>query len=433
MQSYKSLFELAKKELEKRNHAIHAVQILMELVKSKQDDGLVLFYYGTALQETEQYFEAYKAYQSSAKLLDGNEKGRAYVRLGVLEKLFGRFEESEIYFNQASELSSQPDPSFWVLFGATCLARGKYKEALSHFKRAHDLSKQSTDDIDHNLCDESCLNLGYVYRRLERYPEAIVAFKEALRCNPSYKRAKDELDIMEALEEALDISNKIKNRHYRDDQLEELYLALHHSADENWNPIIIYEALREYLKLKPGNGLAWVWYSKASRDLGRGNEAFEALDKAVKNCPIDLKLKLLPSLDIDRAMLCEIFKTREEAEKWYEIALKKVVNRNTVNWLRRGKNLAILGEFESASQCYEKALKCRPDINYYPLDEVYSEMGIIARSWGKFKKAKNYFEESLEINPENIKAKNALEGLRGIEKTLEKCSQFKKGHPSGGF
>ena len=108
MGSFKSLFELAKKEFGKNNRAIHAVQILQELVKFKKIDGISWFYYGAALQDTGKISEAYNAYQRSEQLLEGDGKGRACVRLGVLKQKLGQFEKSEFFFKQASELLADP-------------------------------------------------------------------------------------------------------------------------------------------------------------------------------------------------------------------------------------------------------------------------------------------------------------------------------------
>ena len=368
--------------------------------------------------ENENFNLAQKAYYISTELSDGDNKAAGLVRLGRLANKNGFFKQADSYFKNSKKYWDVLEHCVFyiVYYGDNFFKWGDFKNALVYFKKAYDISLKYPPSHQLNSCNESLLNLGLVYKATGDYDTAKKAFEESLKHDPDYVLAINEIKKMEALEEALDIANKIKIDHYIEYQLDELYQALHRTAIDDWNEIIVYETLREYLKKRPKNGLAWLWYGRALRDIGYSKESFKAFDEGLNVC--GKEERNLIYFEIGRA--CEFYRTREEAENWYSKCFANGKIEVGWRWETRGKNLSVLCRFNEARKCFEKAFYCTD--SSVEDDNLSYLSGLTFRAEENFIDAREAFQEAVDDNPKNKMAQSALDGLADIETTMEEVA-----------
>ena len=88
--------------------------------------------------------------------------------------------------------------------------------------------------------------------------------------------------------------------------------------------------------------------------------------------------------------------------KYYDQALDKNPNFSDV-WHLKGKMLSILGDRETATQCYDKAIRhYLNDIKEQPESlDILNNIGIMYYSLEQFHNALRDFDKALDLNPEN--------------------------------
>lgn len=259
------------------------------------------------------------------------------------------------------------------------------------------------------------MNIGLVHKSMGAYQESEAIFKNVV--NDS--KARHELDKIQCVGEASDIARKIRESHYRIDQVAELYLAIHESARDNWNEILIFETLKEYLKLNKDHGLAWIWYGRALRGLFHWRKAEKAFKKALEYCQEEIQGAIFVELGINS---CRGEAASVEADKWYALACKVKGKDEGFFWKNRGQNFLFLGRLDEANECFEKVYDCH--WGSFEDDEILYFQGLVFRAKKDFIRARSYFKESLEDNPENSKSKKALNGLEGIEECIDIVKGF---------
>jgi tetratricopeptide (TPR) repeat protein len=116
---------------------------------------------------------------------------------------WGKFDLAEPYWKDACRAKNSPG---WIYIYRGCNfgRQGKFKEAIRCFNKACVL-----DDC---AKDEAYLNLGYTLRTVGRYDEAEKAFRKALRLTANYVKAREALEEMEQLSEALKEANALLTR-----------------------------------------------------------------------------------------------------------------------------------------------------------------------------------------------------------------------------
>lgn len=114
---------------------------------------------------------------------------KAQLRLGNRWMQEGNAEEARQQYLQAqSEAPEQPEPPYNV--GNSYLYEGKFDDALKAYDQAGLLARSPM------LKSILAYNRGWALARAEREPEAIAAFKEALRWNPKDEDARFNLEFL---------------------------------------------------------------------------------------------------------------------------------------------------------------------------------------------------------------------------------------------
>jgi tetratricopeptide (TPR) repeat protein len=181
-------------------------------------------------------------------------------------------------------------------------------------------------------------------------------------------------------------------------------------ADEDQREIHAIEILKYYLTHRPDDGKAWMCYADCLRLVGRYQDAMDAFYNCLEFAPEEKK----PGIYARIGFLCTFFRSPLEAENWYKLgAINKNCNEGWV-WLLRGINLSKLGRYGEALDCLEKASRFE-DVDQ---SEICLNRGIIMRTLGKYNDAKNAFNDAIIHDNEYDEAKKCIEGLKGIDQTI---------------
>jgi tetratricopeptide (TPR) repeat protein len=152
------------------------------------DDAWVLIYFGMALQDLARYEEARSAFNRAMAVMPTADHHRLYRQLGLLSQDESKLEEAENWLRKAVE-ARPDDATAYIYLGAMLAKNGRLEEAESWHRRAVQCPE--------GCIDEAYLNLGYVLRAKEEYPEAWECFREALRRDPLYQAAEEAIEDME--------------------------------------------------------------------------------------------------------------------------------------------------------------------------------------------------------------------------------------------
>lgn len=102
--------------------------------------------------------------------LQNTRRAQTFYSIGVKQSNMGQFREALASLKRAEELDSD---NYWIqeALGGNLLRMGQPQLALAHFKKALDNQPKSPRGWN---------NLGTVYMALEQWPQAILAFQNAL-------------------------------------------------------------------------------------------------------------------------------------------------------------------------------------------------------------------------------------------------------------
>ena len=198
--------------------------------------------------------------------------------------------------------------------------------------------------------------------------------------------------------------------------LDEIFSRSDKEADNDYRAAHVVELLQKYLQLRPNHGRAWFIYGECLRIVGRSHEAMDALLKALELAPEQTKSNILGRI----GFLCRQHRSPIEAEKWFKLATEKPQKPIGWAWILRGANLAIMGEYEKALDCYQEAL----NFENIDKDEVFLNRGLVLRAMKRYNEARLAFKEALKLNPTYQEAQWNLEGLLDIEETLQKTDNM---------
>lgn len=105
----------------------------------------------------------------------------------------------------------------------------------------------------------------------------------------------------------------------------------------------------------------------------------------------------------------------KEAVKWYDKVIEIYPN-ETVGYIFKGSCLASAGKYELAKTEHLKATEMKGDP-----EEAFYNLALISRAEMKFKEAKMYCEQSLEIDPDDLSVFHCYQDiLKAIEMTDRK-------------
>ncbi len=197
----------------------------------------------------------------------------------------------------------------------------------------------------------------------------------------------------------------------KEEYLKDILNKAKEAVSSDKNPIAV-ELLGPYLAECEDDGLAWYLYGDSLRVVGRFEEAKSALEKALCLTPSNKQYGVqvrLGCLFVDMGCF-------KEAETWFLKATQsKVGKKKGWIWIHRGTNLVVLNNFDSAEDCYRKAL-ASDDVD---IEEAYLNLGYLFIAQRKFQEAMEELNKALKVDPEYSEAIEALKSIQDIEEFIE--------------
>jgi tetratricopeptide (TPR) repeat protein len=180
-----------------------AVAIAKRYLDEYPNHAVAWLSHGISLYSIARYPEALAALRRAARLCPPEKLHIVHSHLGHLHHWRGNYHLAKNWFRKAMA-SSPTDASAYIYLGGLLALEGRLKEAEKTHRRA-------------TLCEQGCieeafLDLGFVLRAQERYPEALACFQRALEIDPKYKDAKKALIDVERVIEINRVSEALPRK-----------------------------------------------------------------------------------------------------------------------------------------------------------------------------------------------------------------------------
>jgi tetratricopeptide (TPR) repeat protein len=269
----------------------------------------------------------------------------------------------------------------WSLLGVAYSNLNRYDDAIKAYRQALRIDPEYAN---------AWVNLGVTYSNLNRYDDAIEAFRQALRIDPkdagawvnlgvAYRNLNRYDDAIEAYRQALRIDPK--------DAGAWVNLGVAYRNLNRYDDAI--EAYRQALRIDPEYALAWYNLGIAYRNLNRYDDAIKANRQALRIDP-------------------------EYANAWYNLG---IAYRN-------------LNRYDDAIKAFRQALRIDPK----DADAWYN-LGIAYRNLNRYDDAIKAYRQALRIDPKdadawyNLGIAYALSGNRTA--ALEVVQKLRRLDPEG--
>ena len=340
------------------------------VVKYRPEDATSLFYLGNCYDNAGDYISAKNAYLSVIKLRP--EYIEAYKSLCVALMKLDDSENAIKYAYQASALDPE-DYIFDFIIGTAYMKIKEFEKSIEPLKKAY--------------------NIGSVYQIQQNHQEACEYLKKAVQLD----------DEDEGFKVALAMS-EVKSGQYREaaDIYKSLLIAHPEKDNYKYNLVSCYEALGDiqtaismlekmvYVNQKfilPAQKLASLYIK--TNQLSKAKEIYDNI--LLKNKP---SAETLHQYAVLSSSLCDT----DTAEK----ILKKVIKMNP-DIAKAHKDLGIIflnkRLFKYAEEEFQTALKLAP--NDF---EIIFEYGNFLYSISKNTEAERYYQEALDLQPDNVLA-----------------------------
>lgn len=168
----------------------------LNIVSSPKDNEFKKRYNeALGLMEIEMYKEALEAFEKS---LTVHEAAETFYNMGFIKTVQGKYEEALQSFRRATQIDKSHVMSHKKM-GETFMKLGKDEEARDCLEKAGDILMGKSMDVaaesvlqEALRIDPTSLNvynsLGIIYRRQNKYKEAIINYKKALKVHPKDER-----------------------------------------------------------------------------------------------------------------------------------------------------------------------------------------------------------------------------------------------------
>jgi len=192
-QRYRELSSLADKEL---NSSV--IELAKSYLHDFPDSKRAWSMYSHSLYKLSKMKEAEKALLKTINLYSDSDEhlGWLLCRMGHIYENSGDFRKAIEWFKKAHNEIPQ-EATFLIYIGVTFLRIGKYDEAAEALTNAT-LCKEG-------FVDEAFYNLGVVQMAQEKYEEAFLCLKEALKIDPKYEEA---IQALKDVKKVFEIKNK---------------------------------------------------------------------------------------------------------------------------------------------------------------------------------------------------------------------------------
>ncbi|CCQ90707.1 hypothetical protein NITGR_360045 [Nitrospina gracilis 3/211] len=411
------------KENECGNREVHVVELLNHYLLVDQENPDALYHLGRNYIALGRCDLALKPLKKALDLFPDRHKGDICFVIADLFEASRQRQEAKRWYQSGIERSETIRISSWILMGANLARLEEFSSALECYENALDAEP---DEAHHELRAEARLNMGFVYRAMGDYGEALISFNDAKEMDPWDERVQDSIGELHGLEKIWNTLESLKNLKKEnspdcDNEIKKLldwiFVQARIEFEIEDKDVTVIELLRQYLEFRKQDAEAWMIYGQALRIIGRARESLEALQVA---------LDLSPEEDqhwvcLEIALLHAFHRSGEEAAMWFDRALSLEKNL-AVLWFEKAENSATLANCEEALTCYQNALDL--DDGSVKVQNIYYRMGCIWRGLGNYTQAINGFRKALLIEPTMLDSKMALQGLDGIDETIKVCRQI---------
>lgn len=399
------------------------------------------------------------------------------IQLGNLYTKAGKDDQALTIFQQINKNNSE---NLDVLIAISGIYRRqkKYEESVGILERALVMCKGSPKDRA-----KISYNLGFTYRQMGNYDDAILCFEEVVEENPSDVLANNHLGAIYALQEKHTKAIEAYNRGLKFDSnhpILQFNIAKSYAAiGDKTKAFAFYEGA---LRAKPGWTEAIEAYSELLLSENKVTEADDVVTQALKISPDDVKMhtakgnvynrqsifesaesEFKKALDVDESYknaltglanslenqgkLDEAIETIAKAEKLHpndtkimrqsahihisasrlDEAFSKISKLNSLN-----KNdvdaINLLGQYyiccddaQKAEDCFAQIKRINPDYN-----DVYRDWGKRYIQKGNIDKAEPYLQAAIQKNPKDSDAMVSLGELYEKQNMMGKALQFYK-------
>ncbi|WP_321419441.1 tetratricopeptide repeat protein [uncultured Desulfobacter sp.] len=384
-------------------------------------DYLLHKFAGKAYRELNLYKKSIIHYQQAIKVFP--DRIGAHVGLGSTYNYAGNLDLAIESYQRAIKIYPYYFEPFWGIANAS-LKQKNYPKAIKYAKTAISMSPQKglpystlaqayydagepkqaeavcrgmTDTVTSNA--EGLLFLGYCWRGIEKFDEALAAFQASNKISPGSNKHEVIGNIYQNL-------GKYPEAVQDYDRAFEMGLA---SVDLYYNIGLCYlnlsrldeaeASLKKALALNPEgsktyHGLADVYLKKDMRDL-----ALDHLNRAVELDPGNTKALCA------RGRQLGLSGKQELAMRDYNRALE-IDNESALAYHLRGTLYAAREDFENATADYRKALKINPEYV-----ECHVSLGLVYQKQSRFIAAQSEYEKAAAINPDSEVTRLALGNL----------------------
>ncbi|GAB4539948.1 MAG: hypothetical protein Tsb0014_30810 [Pleurocapsa sp.] len=259
----------------------------------------------------------------------------------------------------------------------------EYEKAIADYNEAIRLDPEDTYAYN---------NRGIAYRNLNEYEKAIADFNEAIRLDPELavpynNRGLAYNDLKEYEKAIADFNEAIRLN--PDD------------GDAYYNRGLAYRYLiadyNEAIRLNPDDAVAYYNRGNVYRNLKEYENAIADYNEAIRLNPDDADAYFY------RGNAYSDLKEYEKAIADYSEAIRLDPD-DAPAYNNRGFAYYGLKEHENATVDYNVAIRLEPELAYVP----YSNLGFIEYEFGNLNKAKNYWQQALEIEPDFAETNLAL-------------------------
>ncbi|QPJ60518.1 MAG: tetratricopeptide repeat protein [Candidatus Nitronauta litoralis] len=384
----------------------HAIIMMREIQPYVSDIDGYWFNYGFYLNNVGLVQEAINAFIKSLEFNFAGIHWPAYAILGKLYSETNQRLEADHWYDLTIKENSPVAGTCWIL-------KGSNLSMLGDFERAKECYENSLKDIS-GECDkdEALFNLANICCIKGDYERGLEFIKRSYSIDPEVKRTNRLLNDVESL-----INFELKNQKFKTkDAVKSKFDLADEYIKKEWYFCAL-ETLREYQKQIPKNPKIWERMGVCMINVGMGREGRKALNMALEYSDGAEQKTIYSTM----AELCMDFGSLSEADKWFE---KTILCQGFVeDWVffRRGECLAKMGKYIKARECFEQSIDCEG--SWVNPDMKYLSVGLMFRNEERFEDAVSALREALRLNPKNEKAKEALDGLSGIDKTIEYAKQ----------
>lgn len=255
----------------------------------------------------------------------------------------------------------------------------------------------------------------------DRLPEAVALFREVLRREPEFDRAKAGLAQAYRNQGKIQAAVKLLDEYIQNNPEPEAYLC---AGDTLLDGLRDREALgyfQKAAKLAPRNDECFGQLGYTLRELGEYDKALNALSIATKLNP--------GALEWYSSICFTLYLSGKQEAAYY--CADEIIEKNPrepAGYFARGALLSQDGETALASEMFDKALSLDPNF----LDAIY-EKGRLLFETGHYKEAILCFLKCLKISPQYLMARLSLSdvyvGLGETKEALRVLDEAREMHP----